>query len=216
MIQIDDAGSGSLVGGTIIGIVRIENLEYYYDLIPVKCFTSPYFEEKEYTKYATKIIINALEFLNINKTEYIEICQGYIFEDARNYLKANGYNFNPGKISEPLQSMVEDTFFNYAVSLGIPRDYLQYTKYPFHFHRLFKWVLADFNKRKKLCKTAWKSWNKYYDVKIQRYNDYLLKSNYKCLKCGMDIIAPCKIKVLKFTTNHEYYIYLHPTCNFSQ
>lgn len=46
MIQIDDAGSGSLVGGTVIGIIRTETLDYFYDVIPVELFKSPYFEEK--------------------------------------------------------------------------------------------------------------------------------------------------------------------------
>lgn len=46
MIQIDDAGSGSLVGGTIIGILRKEDLDYYYEAIPISFFTSPSFEQK--------------------------------------------------------------------------------------------------------------------------------------------------------------------------
>lgn len=216
MIQIDDAGSGSLIGGTVVGIIRVETNEYYYDVIPVKCFTSPYFEGKEYTKYASKIINKGLKELNIPKDEIIEICQGYIFEDAREMLRSKGYDINPCKIDEPLQSMVENTFVDYAVHLGIPRNYLQYTKYPFHFHRIFKWVLADFNRRKKICKTAWKSWNQYSSVTVERYTDSLLKSNYKCLKCGKDIVAPCKIRVLKFTTNREHLIYIHINCPSSQ
>ncbi|WDC83815.1 hypothetical protein PL321_15165 [Caloramator sp. mosi_1] len=56
MIQIDDAGSGSLVGGTAIGIVRVETNEYMWDVIPIKYFTTPYFENKRYEDYALSII----------------------------------------------------------------------------------------------------------------------------------------------------------------
>ena len=35
MIQIDDAGSGSFVGGTCIGVYRPETTEFLFDIIPV-------------------------------------------------------------------------------------------------------------------------------------------------------------------------------------
>ena len=36
MIHIDDAGSGSLIGGTCIGILRTNDNAYYYEIIPIK------------------------------------------------------------------------------------------------------------------------------------------------------------------------------------
>jgi hypothetical protein len=216
MIQIDDAGSGSLVGGTIIGMLRVETQDFYYDVIPVKYFTSPNFEQKKYVEYCTKIIIDGIKNLNIDKMEPIEICQGYIFDNARNYLKESGYNFKSTKISEPLQTIIEHTFIDYAIGLGIPLDYLDYTKYPFHFHRLLKWVFADLKIREKLCKTGWKSWKKYSQVETIHYTDYLMSGNYYCLKCGNLIGIPGKIKVIKFNTNREYFIYLHTNCSASQ
>ena len=36
MIQIDDAGSGSFVGGTCIGFYRPETNEYFFEIIPVE------------------------------------------------------------------------------------------------------------------------------------------------------------------------------------
>jgi hypothetical protein len=110
MIQIDDAGSGSLVGGTIIGILRAEDLDYYYEAIPVNLFTSPSFEEKKYTDYTVKIIIDGINSLNVGKDERIEICQGYMFDKARIYLSQNGYNVISTKIGEPLQTIIENCF----------------------------------------------------------------------------------------------------------
>lgn len=216
MIQIDDAGSGSLVGGTIIGVLRVETGDFYYDDIPVKYFTSPHFESKKYADYCTIIIQDAIKNLKIDKDEPIEMCQGYIFDNARIFLNENNYNITSTKILDPLQSIIENTFIDYVIGLGIPLDYLDYTKYPFHFHRLLKWVFADLKNREKLCKTAWKSWKKYNNIEKEHYTDYLLKGNYRCLKCGNVLELPSKIKVIKFTTNKDYFIYLHSNCRSSQ
>lgn len=213
MIQIDDAGSGSLVGGTIIGMIRVETGDYYYEVIPIKLFTSPYFEEKKYDEYSKKIIKRGFKELKVSKDEHIEICQGYMFNSARKYLKENNYNFLSTKIDEPLQSIIEESFTDYCVGLGIPLDYLDYTKYPFHFHRLLKWVFADFKNREKLCKRAWKSWKKYSHINKESYTDHIYGGKYYCLKCGNKINTPSKIKTIKFTTNRKYTIYMHTKCS---
>jgi hypothetical protein len=212
MIQIDDAGSGSLIGGTLIGIMRVESHEYFNDIIPVKYFTTPYFEKKEYTVYCIEIIKKAIKVLDIKKTENIQICQGYIFDKARDYLKGSGYNFESTRISLPLQDIIERSFMDYVVKIGVPNNYMQYTRYPFHFHRLLKWVFADYNKRYKLCKTGWKSWKKYSEAKVASYFDYLYSGSYSCLKCGKPIEMPCRIRVLNFTSNRNYSVYLHENC----
>jgi hypothetical protein len=215
MIQIDDAGSGSLVGGTVIGILRVETGDYYYDVIPVKYFTSPFFEDKSFELYCTEIISDAIVDLSISKDEPIDICQGYIFDDAKSFLSQNGYLVNSTKILEPLQTIIEKTFIDYVIGLGIPLDYLDYTKYPFHFHRLLKWVFADIKSREKLCKTAWKSWKKYSTIEKVQYSDYLVNGNYRCLKCGKSLELPSKIKVIKFTSNKDYFVYIHNSCRSS-
>lgn len=212
MIQIDDAGSGSLIGGTLIGILRTETYEYYYEIIPVKCFTSPFFENKDYEYYCTDIIKRGFSFLDVSLDERIEICQGYIFEKVRIFLNQKGYNYFAVKIDEPLQSLIEKQFFKYAIELGIPEDYLVYTKYPFHFHRLLKWVFANYRDRVNICKTGWKSWKKHGHAKISTSYYYLCKPGYICLKCGKSIDVPTEITMLEFTTNKEYKIYLHKSC----
>lgn len=213
MIQIDDAGSGSLVGGSIIGLIRVETGEYYHEVIPIKCFTSPHFENKKYDEYSTKIIKRGFKELSVSKNEPIEICQGYMFISARKFLNENGYNFKSTKIDEPLQSIIEESFTDYCVGLGVPLNYLEYTKYPFHFHRLLKWVFADFKPREKLCKTAWKSWKKHYNIEKTFSTDYIYGGKYYCLKCGNEITVPSKIRTIKFLTNKHHTIYIHPKCN---
>ncbi|KRQ86631.1 hypothetical protein ABG79_01614 [Caloramator mitchellensis] len=217
MIQIDDAGSGSLVGGTIIGALRVETMEFFNYLIPVKYFKSPYFKQKEYESYTVKLIEKAIKDLNITKYEEIQICRGYLFNKAIKYLTDKGYNATSTKISEPLQSLIEDTFKKYVIDIGIPEDYINFTKYPFHFHKMLRWVLADPKDRIKYCKTGWDSWQKYIcNLNLTKSTDYIFSGHYVCLKCGQPIKTPGKIKVIKYTTNKDYFIYLHQNCHFSQ
>jgi hypothetical protein len=212
MIQIDDAGSGSLVGGTCIGAIRVETGEFYYEVIPVGLFDKENFKNKSYIYYATDIVKRSIENLKISSQELINICQGYIFEDSRNYLKKANYNFSKGKIDDPLQTIIEKTFENYTISLGLPKEFISYTKYPFHLHRILKWVYADYENRVPLCKTGWKSWSKYSSLKVDTYFDRVMKSNYTCLKCGKKIENNSPVKVMKFVIDKPNYVYLHKHC----
>lgn len=216
MIQIDDAGSGSLVGGTAIGFLKIESNQYLWDVIPIKYFKSPYFENKRYEDYTLSLIKKYLKQLNVTKDEPIEICQGYIFDKSRRFLLENGYNIISTKITDPLQNLIEDSFIQYIMDLGVPYEYLKYTKYPFHFHKMLRWVLADKNRRIKLCKTAWNSWQKYQNIELKTYTDFIITGNFTCLKCGKRIITPSKIKVIEFYTNKKQFIYLHDNCHSFQ
>lgn len=212
MIQIDDAGSGSLVGGTCIGIMRIETNEYHYDIIPLEYYTKENFGNKLYLKKAAEIAIKYLNMMNVDKKEEISVCRGYMFDYLRNYFKANGYNYKSIKILDPLQDKIEKTFEEYALSLGLSKRFLSYTKYPFHFHRLLKWVYADYYNRYKLCKTGWKSFIKYGSLEIcESYSILEKNKNLYCLKCGNKIdIGP--VKIIKFKSNYLNVIYLHANC----
>lgn len=212
MIQIDDAGSGSLVGGTCIGILRPETGEYYHEIIPVQLYNEENFKNKGYIYYTTNVIKNAFSKMKVDQDESISVCQGYMFEHARKYLKESRFKFSSEKIEEPLQSIIEKTFEDYTISLGLPRAFISYTKYPFHFHRLLKWVYADYENRTALCKTGWKSWMKYSDMERRVYYDKLLKSNYVCLKCGDRIPDNSRVKVIKFFTDKVNYVYVHKNC----
>lgn len=212
MIQIDDAGSGSLVGGTYIGVMRIETGEYYNDLIPIKLYNEYNFRKKLYLDYTVRIVKEAFRALDVSKDEEIFVCQGYMFDEVRKYFLDKRYKFTSSKIGNPLQFVIEKSFQDYAVSLGLPGDFIKYTRYPFHFHRLLRWVYADYGSRSKLCKTGWKSWRKYGHLSITTYSDYIYSSNYYCLKCGNKIEGFSPVKVIKYDSNALNIIYLHKSC----
>ncbi|MCG8538736.1 MAG: hypothetical protein MJA82_02200 [Clostridia bacterium] len=212
MILIDDAGSGSLIGGTIIGIMRIETEEYLYDIIPLQYYSPELFQKKMYLDYVVKIVSNLFKRLNVTQDEDILICRGYMFDKLRIWTSNNGFKFNSTKIDEPLQSKIESSFEDYAIALGFPKRFISYTKYPFHFHRILQWVYADYDNRAKLCKRGWKSFGKYGSLQTEICFDKIKKSHYVCFKCNKKIKDDSPVKILKFTSNKPQKIYLHDDC----
>ena len=212
MIQIDDSGSGSLVGGTCIGALRKETGEFYFDVIPLEFYQNTSFNKKTYLDKVVQFTQTFFQKLEVSKEEKIEVCRGYMFDRLRPWLKENNYNYVNTTIGEPLQSLIEKTFEEYAIELGLPHEFLTYTKYPFHFHRLLRWVYADYNNRVELCKTGWKSWKKYGDLEVELGTSCINKSKYKCLKCWEPIEDHSTIQVMKYYSNKPNTIYLHTKC----
>ncbi|SHJ48143.1 hypothetical protein [Paramaledivibacter caminithermalis] len=212
MILIDDAGSGSLIGGTIIGVMRYETREFYYDIIPLKYYSSEFFNKKLYLDYVIEIVKTLFLKLHVTPNEKILVCRGYMFDNLRKWISENNYKYINTKIEEPLQSKIESAFEDYAINLGFPERFISYTKYPFHFHRILSWVYADYNERVKLCKTGWKSFRKYGYLPIKTRFDKIKKSSYICLKCNKRIENNSYVKILEFTSNKPQKIYLHDEC----
>lgn len=212
MIQIDDSGSGSFVGGTCIGVYRCETGEYYFDIIPVELYSRENIPLKIYLDYAIDIIAEAFLRFGVDKHEKIQFCRGYMFDRLQKWLDERNYNWERIHIEGRLQEIVEKNFEIYVTKLGVPQGYIKYTKYPFHFHKILRWLFADYDNRISLCKTGWKSWQKYKDISLEVYFEHLKKDNCYCLKCGEYIKPGQKIKVLKYTTNRDNYIYLHTNC----
>lgn len=212
MIQMDDAGSGSLVGGTCIGAMRVETGEYAYDFIPVQFYREGPFQSKKYLKKTSSIGLRLLRRLQYGPEEGLSICQGYMFDALCKKLAEKKIPFTADRIGEPLQSRIEETFQHYALSLGVPPHYVRYTRYPMHFHRILRWVYADYEKRVPLCKTGWKSFRKFGCLTINRQKDTLYQSNYTCLRCGLPIFKGSRVLRITYTTNCPNILYLHERC----
>jgi len=212
MIQIDDAGSGSLLGGTIIGVNRVTPYEYSYELIPLDLYNGINFNKKIYLDHVVVIINRIFKKIGVTKNEKIQVCRGYMFDRLRKHLKDEHYNFESTIILDPLQSKIENSFEKYTMSLGLPAEFIKYTKYPFHFHSLLKWIYADYENRHQLCKTGWKSWKKYKELKTNITFDKIKKSNYVCLKCGTSITENSEVKKISYNSNRPTTIFLHNKC----
>ena len=81
-IIIDDAGTGDLLFGVVIGAFRDHTQEFTYDVVNVKYFKSGRFRRKEYLQQASKVISPLLGKLKIKHGEQIHVCQGNIFDRA--------------------------------------------------------------------------------------------------------------------------------------
>jgi hypothetical protein len=86
-IVVDDAGMGDLLFGVIIGAFRCETQEFGYEILDVKYFRPPQFGLKEYLKQASRVVFRLLDRLKLKADEPIQICKGYIFDEAVKDLK---------------------------------------------------------------------------------------------------------------------------------
>lgn len=212
MIQIDDAGSGSFIGGTCIGIYRPETNEYYFDIIPVELYSKENFKKKLYLDDVVKIVSEGFKNMNVSKNETIEICRGYMFDRLKKWLADHGYCWYVTQITGHFQDIVEKNFELYTIRLGLPEAYIKYTRFPFHFHKLLRWVYADFEERIGLCKVGWQSWDKYSRIQPEMSYGIADIPNLYCLKCGKRIPVGCHVRVLRYRSNKENYVYLHAGC----
>lgn len=211
MIEIDDAGSGSLVGGTGIGVMRVETGEYIFKVIPLIFFRQPYFSEKRYQDYVIKIVRLAFHRLGVSKKETVRVCRGYVFDALHRWLEHEEYDWVSTKIVGPLQYKVEESYNNYVIELGLPVDFIKHARYAYGFHRLLKWVYADFENRSRLCKTGWKSWNRWSQVPYTVTSSLAAKELY-CLKCGQAISKGAPLFLIEYTTNRPWSVPLHKEC----
>jgi CxxC-x17-CxxC domain-containing protein len=83
---VDDAGSGDLLFGVVIGAYREETAEFKYDLIDVR-FYQEIFREKEYLQEASRLVSKLTAYFNLKPDEEIHICQGCIFDVAAEELR---------------------------------------------------------------------------------------------------------------------------------
>jgi hypothetical protein len=212
MLQIDDAGSGSFVGGTCIGVYRPETNEYYFDIIPVELYGKDNFKKKYYLDEVVNIVDAAFRNLEPLKGETIEICRGYMFERLMEWLENKGYTWYRTQICGRAQQVVEENFELYTERLGLPWQYIKYTRYPFHFHKLLSWVYADYGNRIKLCKVGWQSWQRQAGNIPEILDGGISAKSCLCLKCGKRIFPGDEIKILKYVSNRENLVRLHALC----
>jgi len=190
----------------------VETGEYMFGIVPVELYKPRCFKKKEYLEKVVHIVRDAFSIMNPGKKEKILVCRGYMFDSLRKWLTENSYDWESSVIQDPLQTLVENTFEDYAISLGLPDQYIRYTKYPFHFHRLLKWVYADYENRKDLCKQGWSSWQKYGNLETKVFYEKAASSRYCCLICGKDIKRGSLVRVVQYITTTLNKAYTHAHC----
>ena len=159
-IEIDDAGTGDLVGNAFIGFLRIETGEMVFRTLPVDLFKGDNWKNKMPFKITVDLVKDGLKELNFNKnSELIKICRGSIFDQVRSYFIDEGINYKDSKIEGKLQNAVEGKLLNHLqYDLGIRSKNLTIKSGAKRFFILFNWVSYDFFRREKYVKSGFKKW----------------------------------------------------------
>jgi len=159
VVQIDDAGIGSPVGGAAIGAYEVELAAFRYDMIDVEYFQDGKYPGKQYQKRTVEIVDGLFREMSVEKEAYrVEICTGHIFDDVRAWLDKEGFVWKPVKIEDPLQFFIEDAFSDYLVGIGVPEKIRHVEVGRDQFMYLFNWVKEDPEIRVRYCKTNGSKW----------------------------------------------------------
>ena len=182
-VQIDDSGTGDLVGDAFIGFLRKETGEVIFRTLPVELFQNDNWKNKMPFKFVVTLVKDGLNELEFNKeTEKIELCRGNIFDQVRVYFNEEGINYESAIIDGKLQDAVEGKLVEHLQKLGVRSKNLTTKSGAKRYFVLFNWVCYDFYKRENYVKSGFKKWNSVWrDKAIKKYKKLKKskKQNYK-------------------------------------
>ena len=161
-IIIDDAGNGDLLLGVVIGVYQSDNDHFRYDVIDVKFFQPPLFEQKHYLQQAAKIIFSLLEKFQLQPDESIKICNSYLFDLAVNDLiKRYGESrIKRIKVTGDPQYLTETAYLDEIRNLGYEPLDKRETKRAKSFFHMMNWLKHNPDKMK-YVKTGWPRLSRY-------------------------------------------------------
>jgi rhodanese-related sulfurtransferase len=173
-IYIDDSMWGNPLGGILQGAYSFKLEKFITEVVDVKHFQSPNFEQKTYLLAIANASLKMVKELNAEKTDKILVCRGYCNNLVDRILIANGFtNVSRGVIGEPLQTLLEKQAWEYVKSIGYENYYDPKGMSKFEiaksFNAIIKWVVD--NNRFDLCKTGW---GYFIEEKWKRNNGYRL------------------------------------------
>lgn len=158
-IEIDDSGTGDLVGDAFIGLLRKETDEIVFKALSVDLFKGDNWKNKMPYIMAVKLVKEGLKELNFNKeTEKIELCRGNIFDRVRDYFEEEEIKYEPAIIDGKLQDAVEGRLVEHLRDLGVRSKGLTIKSGAKRYWVLFNWLSYDFYKREKYVKSGFKKW----------------------------------------------------------
>lgn len=172
-IEIDDAGTGDLVGNAFIGFRDTENGKIIFQSVPVGLYNEENRDDDQPKKHIVKIVIKALKKLNHSKRDRILLCRGNCFDLLREYFTENDIYYEPAIIEGELQNAVEGRFIQHLRKLGITSRNLTIESGIQRFFISFNWVCQDFPNREQFVKKGFPSWKrKWRKIAIKKYEKY--------------------------------------------
>jgi CxxC-x17-CxxC domain-containing protein len=183
---VDDAGSGDLLFGVVIGIYREETGEFKYDLIDVK-FYQDLFCEKEYLQEASRVTARLVAALKVKPDEEIHVCQGNIFDVAvADLQKVHGEErVSRVRVTGEAQRLVEIAYLDEIRNLGYEPLAEREDKRAKSFFNMMRWLSAN-PAMLRYAKTGWPRLKRYRMFKPFHQAEV---HNALCSDCG----SPCEV-----------------------
>lgn len=173
-IEIDDSGTGDLVGDAFIGFHVIESGELLFKRVPVQLYKKKNLENNAPKKKILELVKEGLKELNYNKdTDLIKLCRGDCFDLVREYFEKEGINYEDADIEGVLQLAVEGRLVQHLRNLGVRSRSLTIKSGAKRYFVLFHWVARKFPQREKYVKSGFKGWQRKWKQKaIDKYEQY--------------------------------------------
>ncbi len=207
-IEIDDAGTGDLVGDAFIGFRDTNSGKIIFKSIPVGLYSSENRDVNRPKEHILKIIKKGLKELNHNEKDRILLCRGNCFDLVREYFKENNIYYEPAIVEGKLQDAVEGRFVSHLRKLGVTSKKLSKESGARRYFILFEWVCRDFPNRKKYVKTGFPSWDKKWKkIAMERYEKYQNKDGSKLNK----IKERAKVILMTMANEKEKISLKHPS-----
>jgi hypothetical protein len=171
-IEIDDAGTGDLVGDAFIGFRDTSTGKTIFQSVPVILYNEENKGEDQPKKRILKVVIKALRALNHNEGDRILICRGNCFDLVREYFDENKIYYEPAIVEGELQNAVEGRFIQHLRKLGVRSNNLTVESGIQRYFLLFNWVCRDFPNRERYVKTGFPAWKKKWrKIAMDRYHN---------------------------------------------
>ena len=191
-ITVDDAGSGDLLFGVVIGAYRDETQEFCYNVIDVKYFQPALFRKKEYLTQTYQVVCQLLKRLQPKPEEEIHFCQGYIFDEAVEELrKTYGERIHRIKVIGEPQRLVEIAYLDEIRNLGYEPLAERDEKRAKNFFHMMRWLKANPNMMQ-YAKTGWPRLARYRMFKPYEQKSERGKFAAVCADCGKECDVPFK------------------------
>lgn len=171
-IIIDDAGTGDLLFGAVIGAFHDSKKEFRYEIIDVKYFKTGPFSRKAYLKQASKIVTKLLTDMRPDPDEKIHICRGYIFDDVIDKLKQKygDDRIHRVKVTGDAQNLTEVAYLDEIRNLGYEPLEERDNKRAKSFFHMMNWLKKNPDMLK-YAKTGW--------PRLKRYKLFRQKNKHK-------------------------------------
>ncbi len=166
-IEIDDSGTGDVIGPAYIGLMRVETGQLVIKEIPFEKFNDQYYKLQAPQIHAIELVQEGLKELKYEKPEKIVICRGPFLKFVKDTFHEKKIPYEEGVIEGPLQDNLENKMLLHFKGIGVDQSILdeialyeddEKKEYYHHRNRKLKdWVIKDYKNRLKFVKQGSKA-----------------------------------------------------------